>query len=148
VLKLAREKARVVVGRRRIAGLEAAYGLAKAGSKTLLHLMDCLMERQLDAPAARCSSGWWKARALRFCLVQIPTDHREGVVQAVELSDGRIIAADPWSSRQAFVRISRWQRTRVPVNRGIVVDDQLRTAMAMCSRLVNAPNIAAPVTGW
>jgi len=36
-------------------GLEAAYGLAKAGaSVTLLHLMDRLMERQLDAPAANC----------------------------------------------------------------------------------------------
>src|ERR1700752_4698106 len=34
-------------------GIEAAYGLAKAGaSVTLVHLMDRLMERQLDAPAA------------------------------------------------------------------------------------------------
>jgi nitrite reductase (NADH) large subunit len=34
-------------------GLEAAYGLAKAGADvTLIHLMDRLMERQLDAPAA------------------------------------------------------------------------------------------------
>ena len=34
-------------------GLEAAYGLAKAGAPvTLVHLMDRLMERQLDAPAA------------------------------------------------------------------------------------------------
>ena len=35
-------------------GLEAAYGLAKAGARvTVLHLMDRLMERQLDAQAAR-----------------------------------------------------------------------------------------------
>ena len=35
-------------------GLEAAHGLAKAGARvTVLHLMDRLMERQLDAPAAR-----------------------------------------------------------------------------------------------
>ena len=34
-------------------GLEAAYGLAKAGVRvTLVHLMDRLMERQLDAQAA------------------------------------------------------------------------------------------------
>ena len=32
-------------------GLEAAYGLARAGAQvTLVHLMDRLMERQLDAP--------------------------------------------------------------------------------------------------
>ena len=35
-------------------GLEAAYGLARAGmSTTLVHLIDRVMERQLDAPAAR-----------------------------------------------------------------------------------------------
>jgi len=34
-------------------GVEAAYGLAKAGAGvTLIHIMDRLMERQLDAPAA------------------------------------------------------------------------------------------------
>jgi nitrite reductase (NADH) large subunit len=34
-------------------GLEAAHGLAKAGSQvTIVHLMDRLMERQLDAHAA------------------------------------------------------------------------------------------------
>ena len=35
-------------------GLEAAYGLAKRGlAVTVVHLMDRLMERQLDGPAAR-----------------------------------------------------------------------------------------------
>ena len=35
-------------------GIEAAYGLARTGAKvTLVHLMDRLMERQLDAEAAR-----------------------------------------------------------------------------------------------
>src|SRR3954469_4657618 len=45
---------RVVVIGGGLLGLEAAYGLAKAGARvTLLHLMDRLMERQLDAQAAR-----------------------------------------------------------------------------------------------
>ena len=44
---------RVVVVGGGLLGLEAAYGLAKAGAPvTLLHLMDRLMERQLDPPAA------------------------------------------------------------------------------------------------
>src|SRR5947207_2159132 len=45
---------RVVVIGGGLLGLEAAYGLAKAGAKvTVLHLMDRLMERQLDPHAAR-----------------------------------------------------------------------------------------------
>ena len=44
---------RVVVIGGGLLGLEAAYGLAKAGARvTLLHLMDRLMERQLDHRAA------------------------------------------------------------------------------------------------
>src|SRR5262249_57883989 len=46
-------RARVVVIGGGLLGLEAAYGLAKAGARvTLVHLMDRLMERQLDARAA------------------------------------------------------------------------------------------------
>ena len=52
LLKLADAKTRVVVIGGGLLGLEAAYGLAKAGAQvTLVHLMDRLMERQLDAPA-------------------------------------------------------------------------------------------------
>ena len=53
LLTLAAARKRVVVIGGGLLGLEAAYGLAKAGaSVTLVHLMDRLMERQLDAPAA------------------------------------------------------------------------------------------------
>src|ERR1700675_1951953 len=73
LLSLAAKKRRVVVVGGGLLGLEAAYGLAKAGAPvTLIHLMDRLMERQLDAPAANCSSRWWSARALRSCSTPIP----------------------------------------------------------------------------
>ncbi len=52
LLALAAAKKRVVVVGGGLLGLEAAYGLAKAGAPvTLIHLMDRLMERQLDGPA-------------------------------------------------------------------------------------------------
>ena len=53
ISRAARRGARAVVVGGGLLGIEAAYGLAKAGATvTLVHLMDRLMERQLDAPAA------------------------------------------------------------------------------------------------
>src|SRR6187399_3104440 len=53
LLTLAAQRKRVAVIGGGLLGLEAAYGLAKAGAGvTLVHLMDRLMERQLDAPSA------------------------------------------------------------------------------------------------
>src|ERR1700692_2190923 len=54
LLTFAAQRRRVVVVGGGLLGLEAAYGLAQAGTAvTLLHLMDRLMERQLDRPAAK-----------------------------------------------------------------------------------------------
>ena len=133
LLKLAREKARIVVVGGGLLGLEAAYGLAKAGSKvTLLHLMDRLMERQLDAPAAALLKRLVEAKGIEVLLgANTKRIFGEDTTQGVELSDGRIIAADAVVFAAGIrPNVALAKDAGVPVNRGIVVDDQLRTGYA------------------
>ena len=77
-------------------GLEAAYGLAKAGAPvTLVHLMDRLMERQLDAPAGALLKSLVEKKGINV-LLNANTSRIIGEqrVEGVELSDGRRIDAD------------------------------------------------------
>ena len=133
LLGLADAKARVVVVGGGLLGLEAAYGLAKAGSKvTLLHLMDRLMERQLDAPAAALLKRLVEMKGVEVVLgantKQILGESR---VQGIELADGRTIDADAVVFAAGIrPNVSLAKDAGVPVNRGIVVDDQLRTGSA------------------
>ena len=130
LLKLARDRRRVVVVGGGLLGLEAAYGLAKAGSKvTLLHLMDRLMERQLDAPAGALLKRLVEDKGIEVIL-GANTRQILGLddVQAVELVDGRVIAADAVVFAAGIrPNVTLAKDAGVPVNRGIVVDDQLRT---------------------
>lgn len=133
LLKLAREKMRVVVVGGGLLGLEAAYGLAKAGSKvTLLHLMDRLMERQLDAPAAALLKRLVEGKGIEVLLgANTKQILGEDTTQGIELSDGRIIAADAVVFAAGIrPNVTLAKDAGVPVNRGIVVDDQLRTGHA------------------
>ena len=69
LLTLAAQKKRVVVVGGGLLGLEAAYGLAKAGAPvTLIHLMDRLMERQLDAPAAELLKSLVERKGIKILL--------------------------------------------------------------------------------
>lgn len=130
LLKLARDRRRVVVVGGGLLGLEAAYGLAKAGSKvTLLHLMDRLMERQLDAPAGALLKRLVEGKGIEVIL-GANTRQILGLddIQAVELVDGRVIAADAVVFAAGIrPNVTLAKDAGVPVNRGIVVDDQLRT---------------------
>ena len=77
-------------------GLEAAYGLAKAGLQvTVVHLMDRLMERQLDARASALLQKAVEAKGIAVVLnaetAAIKGQHR---AETVALKDGREIAAD------------------------------------------------------
>ena len=114
-------------------GLEAAYGLAKAGARvTLLHLMDRLMERQLDHRAALMLQRAVEARAIAVRLqAQTTRIAGNGKVEGVELRDGTTIAADAVVVAVGIRANAALARTAgLEVGRGIVVDDHLETNAA------------------
>src|ERR1700704_4510314 len=96
LLTLAAQKKRVVVVGGGLLGLEAAYGLAQAGAVvTLVHLMDRLMERQLDAPAADLLKSLVERKGIKILLnANTARLHGEIRVEGLELVDGRRIDAD------------------------------------------------------
>jgi nitrite reductase [NAD(P)H] large subunit len=133
LLTLAAAKKRVVVVGGGLLGLEAAYGLAKAGaSVTLLHLMDRLMERQLDAPAAELLKSLVERKGIKV-LLNANTARIDGEtrVEAVELTDGRRIEADAVIFAAGIrPNVALAKDAGISANRGIVVDDHLQTGAA------------------
>jgi nitrite reductase (NADH) large subunit len=124
---------RVVVIGGGLLGLEAAYGLAKAGAHvTLLHLMDRLMERQLDHRAALMLQRAVEARGIAVRLqAQTTRIAGNGKVEGVELRDGTTIAADAVVVAVGIRANAALARTAgLEVGRGIVVDDHLETNAA------------------
>ena len=130
-MRTAAPGARVVVIGGGLLGLEAAHGLAKSGARvTLVHLMDRLMERQLDATAADMLRLAVEARGVEV-LLEAETARVVGSqrVEAVELKDGRNLPADlvvvavgvrPNATLAAEAGLA--------VTRGVVVDDHLATS--------------------
>jgi nitrite reductase (NADH) large subunit len=111
-------------------GLEAAYGLAKAGAQVaLVHLMDRLMERQLDAPAAALLKMLVERKGIEILLnANTARIHGESHVEAVELADGRRIDAEAVIFAAGIrPNVALAKAAGIAVNRGIVVDDHLQT---------------------
>jgi nitrite reductase (NADH) large subunit len=131
LLTLAAAKKRVVVVGGGLLGLEAAYGLAKAGAPvTLLHLMDRLMERQLDGPAADLLKTLVERKGIRILLnASTKCIHGDGHVEAVELADGSRIEADAVIFAAGIrPNVALAKDAGIAVNRGIVVNDVMQTA--------------------
>jgi len=131
LLTLAAQKKRVVVVGGGLLGLEAAYGLAKAGATvTLVHLMDRLMERQLDAPAAELLKSLVERKGIDILLnANTARIHGETRVEGVELVDGRRIDADAVIFAAGIrPNVALAKEAGITVNRGIVVDDHLQTS--------------------
>ena len=131
LLGLAAKKQRVVVVGGGLLGLEAAYGLARAGAKvTLVHLMDRLMERQLDAPAAALLKSLVERKGIEVLLdASTAAIHGDRRVEGVELADGRRIAADAVIFAAGIrPNVALAKEAGLAVNRGIVIDDAMQTS--------------------
>ena len=114
-------------------GNEAAYGLARLGRKvTLLHVMDKLMERQLDAEAAGLLKAALAAKGVDVVL-QADTKRIIGETHAtgVELKDGRVIPCGLVVFGVGIRPATRLAAAAgLEVKRGIAVDDMLATSAA------------------
>ena len=133
LMRLAASQKRVAVIGGGLLGLEAAYGLAKAGAPvTLVHLMDRLMERQLDAPAAALLKRLVEAKGIDVRLnASTKAIFGESIVRGLELADGTHIAADAVIFAAGIrPNAALAQSSGLAVNRGIVVDDRLATSAA------------------
>lgn len=131
ILDRARKDARAVVIGGGLLGLEAARGLQVQGCDvTVVHLMDTLMERQLD------SVGGSYLKAKMECLdVKVLLSHNTAAIfgetkaEGVRFKDGSELAAD-------FVVIAAGIRPNVElghkaglkINRGMVVNDFMETS--------------------
>jgi nitrite reductase (NADH) large subunit len=96
MLEVARHHHKAVVIGGGLLGLEAANGLMRQGMDvTVVHVMDSLMERQLDKPAASLLKNSLEKRGLRF-LLQANTAEILGSdrVTALRFKDGSEIEAD------------------------------------------------------
>ncbi len=132
MLLAAQSRAKAVVIGGGLLGLEAAAGLEQRGMDvTVLHLMPTLMERQLD-PAA----GYLLQRAVEERGIKVITKANTKAILGDAQGRGRRACRRHASSRPTLVVMAVGIRPNaalakeagLDVNRGIVVDDGMRTS--------------------
>ncbi|PTT77786.1 nitrite reductase large subunit, partial [Pseudomonas sp. HMWF010] len=128
----AKPDARAVVIGGGLLGLEAAYGLARRGmGATVVHLMDVLMERQLDESAGFLLREALLERGVETVLGAHSEEivGQDGQVAGLKLKDGRILPCDLLVMAVGIRPNATLARTAgLVVNRGVVVDDGMRSS--------------------
>lgn len=112
-------------------GLEAAYGLARLGAEvTVVHLMDKLMERQLDMRGAATLKRSLEAKGVGFALGAESAEITGGAsVTGLKLSSGEVLPADMVvMSCGVRPNAALARAAGLEVKRGVVVDDAMRTS--------------------
>lgn len=112
-------------------GLEAAYGLKQRGMcVTVLHLMDRIMERQLDSRASSLLKQSIEAKGIKI-ITQANTEAligEEGHVKHVQLKDGTVLDADLVVFAVGIrPNMALAQSAGLRCNRGVMVNDTMQT---------------------
>jgi nitrite reductase [NAD(P)H] large subunit len=131
MLKRSQQGTRAIVIGGGLLGLEAAYGLMKAGARvTVVHLMDRLMERQLDERAGAMLKAAIEATGIEVLLnAESAAIQGRKKVGGLRLKNGRSIDADMIVMAVGIRPNADLARlSGVTVNRGITVDDTLETS--------------------
>ena len=131
MLDYAKNKKNAVVIGGGLLGLEAAYGLKQRGMNvTVLHLMDRIMERQLDARASRLLQNSIEAKGIEI-ITEANTEQLIGVdghVTQVKLKDGTLLNADLVVFAVGIrPNIALAQSAGLRCNRGVMVNDTMQT---------------------
>lgn len=111
-------------------GLEAANGLKQRGMNvTVVHLLDTLMERQLDQAAGALLQRSLEARGLNFMMgAQTEAIVGDRRVSAVRFADGREIDADIVVMAVGIrPNVELAKKAGIYSERGIVVNDTMQT---------------------
>ena len=130
MLGASREHRKAVVIGGGLLGLEAANGLLRQGMQvTVVHLMDTLMERQLDKSAAALLRDSLEKRGLKFRMpaktVEILGRDR---VTAVRLEGGEEIAADLVVMAVGIrPNVELANQAKLRCERGVLVSDTMQT---------------------
>lgn len=130
MLEAARNHQHAVIIGGGLLGLEAANGLMKQGMDvTVIHLLDTLMERQLDKPAAKMLQTSLEERGMKFLLehstAEILGQER---VTGIRFKDGKEIPADLVVMAVGIKpNIELGKAAGLYCERGIVVSDTMQT---------------------
>jgi len=130
MIKAAKNYKNAVVIGGGLLGLEAANGLMKQGMDvTVVHLMDTLMERQLDVTAGAMLRTNLEKRGMKFALsAQSETILGKDRVTGLRLKDGTEFAADIVVMAVGIrPNVALAKDCRLHFERGIVVDDSMLT---------------------
>jgi nitrite reductase (NADH) large subunit len=112
-------------------GLEAAYGLKQRGMNvTVLHLMDRIMERQLDSKASQMLRHSIEQKGISI-ITEANTEALVGVdghVTQIRLKDGTVLEADLVVFAVGIrPNMALAQSAGLRCNRGVLVNDTMQT---------------------
>ncbi len=130
MLDAAKNKKNAIVIGGGLLGLEAANGLMQQGMNVkVVHIMDTLMERQLDEPAAKMLSKSLEERGMEFLMgAQTESIKGEGKVEQVCFKDGSSVDADIVVMAVGIrPNIELAEKVGIHCERGIVVNDTMQT---------------------